>query len=342
MTDQTNSQNTFIESTEAPSTPPSEFTVEHTDLGTRLDLWLHERIPDVSRGMLGKWIKEGHILVNSEKTKAKHKPKSGDRITVQPPNLRTMELTPIDLPLNVLFEDADLLVLDKPPGLVVHPAAGHEEDTLVHALLHHCKGQLSGIGGVVRPGIVHRLDQDTSGCLVVAKNDLTHQGLASQFAERSTGKTYLAINCGPVTPASGTIDAPIGRHATHRKEMAVVEHGRHSITDFKAIKRFRALATFTEAVLHTGRTHQIRVHFKHLGYPLFGDTVYGKRSSSKLAKLIEFEPKRQLLHAWKLSFRHPGTNEALSFTAPLPDDFGQALKHLALKSDVSIQDWLTE
>jgi 23S rRNA pseudouridine1911/1915/1917 synthase len=337
-----NTLNATTESTEETLLPTTEFLVENTDLGTRLDLWLHERIPDVSRGTIGKWIKEGHILVNAAKTKAKHKPKSGDRITVQPPSPRPMELTPMDLPLDVLFEDEDLLVINKPPGLVVHPAAGHEEDTLVHALLHHCEGQLSGIGGVARPGIVHRLDQDTSGCLVVAKNDLTHQGLADQFAERTTKKTYLAVNCGPVTPASGTINEPIARHATNRKEMAVMKHGRPSITDFKAIKRFGALATFTEAVLHTGRTHQIRVHFKHLGYPLFGDTVYGKRNSSKLAKAIQFEPKRQLLHAWKLSFQHPGTHEPLTFTTPLPQDFEQALNHLASVSGASVEDWSSE
>ena len=342
MTAQSDSSNSTAEPTEESLMPVMEFLVENTDLGTRLDLWLQHRIPGVSRGMLGKWIKEGHIQVNAAKTKATHKPKSGECITVRPPRPRPMQLTPIDLPLHVLYEDTDLLVINKPPGLVVHPAAGHEEGTLVHALLNHCKGQLSGIGGVERPGIVHRLDQDTSGCLVVAKNDSTHQGLANQFAERSTGKTYLAVNCGPVNPANGTINEPIARHPRQRKEMAVVEHGRPSITDYKAIKRFGALATFTEAVLHTGRTHQIRVHFKHLGYPLFGDTIYGKRNSSKLAKLIQFEPKRQLLHAWKLSFRHPGTNEARTFTAPLPEDFGQALKHLASTSGVSVRDWFSE
>ncbi|MDA7524185.1 RluA family pseudouridine synthase [Verrucomicrobia bacterium] len=340
MTAQGNAFNGTTESMEESSELSKEFLVEQTDLRTRLDLWLHQRMPDTSRGILGKWIKQGHILVNAAKTKATHKPKSGDRITVQPPKPLPMQLTPIDLPLSILFEDTDLLVINKPPGLVVHPAAGHEQDTLVHALLHHCKGQLSGIGGVARPGIVHRLDQDTSGCLVVAKNDSTHQGLANQFADRSTGKTYLAVNCGSVNPAEGTINAPIARHATRRKEMAIMEHGRPSVTDFKVIQRFGRLATFTEAVIQTGRTHQIRIHYKHLGYPLFGDAIYGKRSSSKLSLSVRFEPARQLLHAWKLSFQHPGTKEALTLTAPLPEDFRQALRHLASITDVSVQDWL--
>ncbi|MBT5927815.1 MAG: RluA family pseudouridine synthase [Verrucomicrobia bacterium] len=325
-----------IDSNPDTTIPPQEMVVDTTELHSRLDHWLHQRIPNISRGALAKWIKEGHILVNGKIAKPKHKPKSGDCIRITPPDPRPMNLVPIDLPLNVLYEDADLLVINKPPGLVVHPAAGHEDDTLVHALLHHCEGQLSGIGGVERPGIVHRLDQDTSGCIVVAKNDITHQGLASQFAERTTGKTYLSVNCGSVVPESGTIDAPIARHSTERKQMAIVDHGRPSKTNYKVIQRFGHLATLTEAVIHTGRTHQIRIHFKHLGYPVFGDSIYGTRSTSRLAKLLNYEPKRQLLHAWKLSFEHPVTNKPLEFTAPLPTDFQATLKHLARLSDVDL------
>lgn len=318
---------------------PKEIQVETTDLGSRLDLWLHEHMSHLSRGTLRRWIKDGHILVNGNKAKPSHKPKAGERITMVPPEPKPMDLIPIELPLSILHEDSDLLVVNKPPGLVVHPAAGHEDDTLVHALLHHCKGQLSGIGGVARPGIVHRLDQDTSGCLVVAKNDSAHQNLASQFAERTIGKTYLAVNCGNIEPTAGTINAPIARHPAQRKHMAIVDHGRPSVTGYKVIHRFGDIATFTKATLHTGRTHQIRVHFKHLGYPLFGDTLYGKKGSSNLAKSVGFEPARQLLHAWKLSFEHPITKKPLEFTAPLPDDFQKALETIGLVTGNALKDW---
>jgi len=307
---------------------PSSFNVETSALGSRLDAWLHERMPDISRGTIARWIQEGCVLVDNKKVKPSLKPKAGQRIEVTPPPARSLELIPEAMTLDVLFEDEHLIVINKPPGLVVHPAAGHDTGTLVHGLLHHCAGQLSGIGGVARPGIVHRLDQDTSGCIVMAKNDTAHQSLAEQFANRSVHKVYLAVVCGSVQPAKGRIDAPIARHPSQRKLMAVVERGRQAITDYEVMQHFGDLATSVKVVLHTGRTHQIRVHFKHLGYPLFGDETYGSKATSKLVKVLGFQPKRQLLHAWNLSFDHPATQQRVELEAPIPVDIDEALKKL--------------
>jgi 23S rRNA pseudouridine1911/1915/1917 synthase len=230
--------------------------------------------------------------------------------------------------LSILYEDDDLLVLNKAPGMVVHPGAGNEQHTLVNALLHHCKGKLSGIGGVARPGIVHRLDKDTSGCLVVAKNDATHQALAEQFASRSLEKIYLAIVCGEMPRASGDIRAAISRHSSHRKRMAVSEDtGRAARTTYRVLERLNA-ATLVEAVLHTGRTHQIRVHFQHVGFPVVGDPVYGEHQNRRLKELTNYAAPRQLLHAHKISFLQPRTGQKLKVEAPWPDDFDEALKAL--------------
>jgi 23S rRNA pseudouridine1911/1915/1917 synthase len=212
--------------------------------------------------------------------------------------------------------------------VVVHPAAGHEEHTLVNALLHHCKGQLSGIGGVARPGIVHRLDKDTSGCLVVAKNDETHLALSAQFASREVQKTYLALVCGDIQRDSGTIRAAIARHPSHRKRMAVDdEFGREASTGYEVVERLRG-ATLVKAFLHTGRTHQIRVHFQFLGFPLVGDATYGNRQNQRLGELTGFAAKRQMLHSWQLSFVHPRSGKKLNFEAPLPDDLKGAVEAL--------------
>jgi len=219
-------------------------------------------------------------------------------------------------------------VLNKPPGLVVHPAAGHEEHTLVNALLHHCAGQLSGIGGIARPGIVHRLDKETSGCLVVAKNDETHLALSAQFASRKVEKIYQAILCGELPRDRGEIRAAIARHPSHRKRMAVDDDlGRDARTSYRVRERLRG-ATLVEAVLHTGRTHQVRVHFQFLGFPLVGDPVYGSRPNLRLADLTGYTAPRQMLHASQLAFIHPRTARRLSFTAPLPEDFTEALAAL--------------
>lgn len=294
----------------------------------RLDVFLRTRFPVVSRGTIQRLIDEGHIQVNGAQVRPTHHPRAGDRITVHWPDAKPAEAKPEDIPLEVLYEDADLLVVNKPPGLVVHPAAGNEEHTLVNALLHHCAGQLSGIGGVARPGIVHRLDKDTSGCLVVAKNDTAHLGLAEQFAARSLDKTYLTILCGELPREKGEIRADIARHPTHRKRMAVTSGGgREAWTSYQVVERLRC-ATFVEVELHTGRTHQIRVHFQHLGFPVVGDDTYGKRQNLRLKELTGFASGRQLLHAWKLSFQHPRGGKTMTFEAPLPGDFKAALELL--------------
>ena len=242
---------------------------------------------------------------------------------------KTAEAKPEKIPLEILFEDADLLVLNKPPAIVVHPAAGNEEHTLVNALLHHCAGKLSGIGGVARPGIVHRLDKDTSGCLVVAKTDPAHQALADQFAGRTVEKIYHAIVCGEMLKTSGEIHAAIARNQSDRKKMAVVADakGRAAHTGFKVLEKLRH-TTLVEATLHTGRTHQIRVHFQHIGFPVFGDLTYGARQNTRAKELLKFSAPRQMLHAQKLAFLHPRTGKQQSFSAPYPADFGEALEKL--------------
>ena len=306
-------------------------TLEKSLPTQRLDTFLRSQFPAVSRGMLQRLIDEGHIKVNGQRVKPTHHPRAGDEIEVYWPEARPAVAQPEEIPLDVLFEDEDLLVLNKAPGLVVHPAAGHEEHTLVNALLHHCRGQLSGIGGVARPGIVHRLDKDTSGCLVVAKNDLTHHGLAEQFAGRTVEKTYLAITCGEVPRLAGEIRAAIARHPSHRKKMAVTEgDGREAWTSYRVVERLRG-ATLVQALLHTGRTHQIRVHFQHLGFPIFGDPTYGARPSLRMAEVSGRAAPRVMLHAWKLAFTHPRTTKTVQFEAPLPEDFVQVLKALRVQ-----------
>ncbi len=294
----------------------------------RLDTFLRARFPALSRGALQRLIEQGHVRVNDRTVKATHAPRAGERVVIQWPEPRPATAQPQDIPLTILFEDDDLLVLNKPPGLVTHPAAGHEDGTLVNALLHHCQGQLSGIGGVARPGIVHRLDQETSGCLVIAKNDTAHLALSAQFAGRQVRKLYHAIVCGAVTPEQGDIHAAIARHPTHRKRMAVTDgSGRDAWTSYRVLERLHE-ATLVEAALHTGRTHQVRVHFKHLGFPVVGDTLYGKRPNARLAELTGVTAPRQMLHARRLAFEHPRTRGALVFDAPWPEDFVQVLGSL--------------
>ena len=303
------------------------FVIEHTLPRQRFDTFLSARFPAVSRGTLQRLIKEAHILVNGKAVKPTHVPHAGERVTVTWPEPRPAAALPEELPLDILHEDADLLVLNKAPGVVVHPAAGHERGTLVNALLHHCRGHLSGIGGVARPGIVHRLDKDTSGCLVVAKNDATHLKLAAQFAGRDVTKIYYAIVCGEVPRLHGEIRAAIARHPTHRKRMAAAEGGREARTSYRVVTRLRG-ATVLEAHLHTGRTHQIRVHFQHVGFPLVGDDTYGKRQNARLRELTGYSAPRQMLHAHKLEFTHPGTGQRVKFEAPLPEDIHAAIKAL--------------
>jgi len=289
-----------------------EYLVNAESAGRRLDHFLASALPHCSRSRLQTLIKEGHIRLDGAAVKPGEKLRAGQRISVHEPEPVPMEGTlPEEIPLEILFEDDDLIVLNKAPDIVVHPAAGNPRGTLVNALLHHCPA-LSGIGGERRPGIVHRLDKETSGCMVIAKNDAAHQGLSQQFAARTVSKIYLALAQGIFAKKSGVVKTAIGRHPVHRKKMAVVvaHRGREAVTEYRVLKEFSG-HSLVECTLHTGRTHQIRVHLKHLGHPLLGDAVYGKKAGYP----------RQMLHAWKLGFRHPRTGEALNFEAALPAGF---------------------
>ena len=307
-------------------------TVAQSLPGERLDTFLKGQFDAVSRGTLQKLIDTGDIRVNGRMVKATYSPRAGDIISITWPEPKQLDLAPEDIPLNALYEDDDLLVLNKPPGMVVHPGAGHYEHTLVNALLHHCRGQLSGIAGYARPGIVHRLDKDTSGCIVIAKNDQAHLGLSDQFRHRRMEKIYHAILCGELPRTSGEINAAIARHPSHRKSMAVTEavRGREARTSYRIIERLHC-ATLVQVVLHTGRTHQIRVHFQHLGFALVGDKIYGGKGNLRLKTQTNYTAARQMLHAYSLSFQHPRTGEQVSATAPWPDDFQQAVLLLRKK-----------
>ena len=310
-----------------------QFTVEKSLPSVRFDKFLGDRFPAASRGALQRLIEEGHIRVNGNVVKPAHHPHAGERIEVHWPEARPAGALPEKIPLEILFEDKSLLVLNKPAGMVVHPAAGHEEHTLVNALLHHCKGSLSGIGGVARPGIVHRLDKETSGCLVVAKNDETHIALAAQFAGREVRKIYHALVCGEPARDSGEIRAAIARHPTHRKRMAVRDDsaGRAAHTSYQILERLYA-ATLMAAQIHTGRTHQVRVHFQFIGHPLVGDDTYGAKQNARLKELTNYAAPRVMLHARELSFIHPRTKKPVSFEAPVPKDFLAALNLLRVNN----------
>ena len=292
----------------------AEFQLTPVEAGVRLDQFLAARVPALSRSRLQQLVKEGFVLVNGRTAKASSKLRAGDHVALTEPPPVATHTKAEDIALDILFEDDDLIVLNKPAGLVVHPAAGHQQGTLVNALLHHCRA-LSGIGGEKRPGIVHRLDKETSGCLVAAKNDTTHHALARQFAGREVTKIYLTLAAGEFRQASGAIEGAIGRHPIHRKKMTVLGggRGRASRTDYRVLREI-AGNSLVECILHTGRTHQIRVHLKHLGHPVLGDEVYGRRADFP----------RQMLHAWKLGFTHPRTGERLHFVSPIPQDFVNA------------------
>jgi 23S rRNA pseudouridine1911/1915/1917 synthase len=301
-------------------------TIETSQPGERLDTYLRTLFPNTSRGTLQKLIDTGDIKVNDGQVKPTYSPKAGDVVTVHWPEPKKLDLLPEEIPLEILYEDSDLLVINKQPDLVVHPGAGNYEHTLVNALLHHCEGQLSGIAGYARPGIVHRLDKDTSGCMVVAKNDTAHLGLSDQFRERTMEKIYHAILCGDLPAPRGEISAAISRHPARRRTMTVTEpgKGREARTSYRILERLRN-ATLVQVLLHTGRTHQIRVHFQHLGFPLAGDRVYGGKQNVRLAQQTNFQASRQMLHAYSLSFAHPGTGKPITCTAPWPDDFKNAV-----------------
>ena len=304
-------------------------TVEHSLPFERLDVFLKAQLPQVSRGVLQSMIEDGAILVDGKKVKPTHSPKAGESIEIHWPEPISPRAEPEEIPLDVLYEDEHIIALNKPAGLVVHPAAGHHGGTLVNALLHHCKGQLSGIAGVARPGIVHRLDMDTSGCIVVAKTNEAHLNLAAQFEERRITKIYRAIVCGDLRNESGEIQVGIARHPTHRKRMAASEtaNAREAWTSFQIVERLHS-ATHVECRLHTGRTHQIRVHFQYIGHPLVGDNVYGAKQNARLKTLTRYAAARQMLHAWKLGLLHPITQKKINFEAPFPEDFQKALNAL--------------
>ena len=296
---------------------PIELLVSANEAMLRLDQFMTKRLPEFSRSRLQQLIRDGFVRLNDSTSRPSQIVRGGDKIELIEPPLEKIEMFPEAIPVEILFEDDDLIVINKSPGLVVHPGAGHREHTLVNALLNHC-ATLSGIGGKERPGIVHRLDKETSGCLVVAKNDATHRDLSRQFAARTVEKMYLALVAGKLRKPAGVIEGKIGRHPVYRKRMsATTLRGRAARTEYRVI-RSGDQASLIECLLHSGRTHQIRVHLHHLGHPVLGDKIYAPR----LAKNFP----RQMLHAWKLEFRHPRTEEWKRFEAPLPDDFAAAIK----------------
>ncbi len=291
------------------------------DARLRLDQFLAKELPEYSRSRLQQLIRSGFVRLNKQTTRPRQIVRGGDKIHLIEPPLEKIQMRPEPIPLDVLFEDDDLIIINKPADLTVHPGAGQREHTLVNALLSHCT-TLSGIGGKERPGIVHRLDKETSGCLVVAKNDVAHRELSKQFAARTVEKIYLALVAGKLRKPTGVIEENIGRHPVQRKRMSVSsKRGRAAKTEYRVI-RSSDQASLVECRLHSGRTHQIRVHLHHLGHPVLGDKIYAPRFAKNFH--------RQMLHAWKLGFRHPCTGEWRSFEASLPADFNEAIRAAGL------------
>ncbi|RAV04761.1 RluA family pseudouridine synthase [Paenibacillus sp. YN15] len=297
-------------------------TVESEFAGQRIDKYVNESMDTVvSRTQIQNWIKDGHVLVNGFAVKSNYKVAEGNIIAVTVPKLEETEIAPEPMGLDIVYEDSHVIVVNKPRGLVVHPAAGHYTGTLVNGLLHHCK-DLSGINGKLRPGIVHRIDKDTSGLIMAAKNDQAHQSLAQQLKDHTVTRKYIAVVHGVVPHDMGTVDAPIGRDSYDRKLFTVTEkNSRHAVTHFTVTERLKEFSVL-ELKLETGRTHQIRVHMKYIGYPLVGDPFYGKSRDKEM--------KGQALHAAVLGFVHPVSGEYLEFSAPLPEDMRQLLERLRM------------
>lgn len=295
--------------------------VSPEDAGVRIDKYLAEQLPDITRSYLQKLLKDGSVQMNGKPVKASTKTAAGAVIALTIPEPEEPEILPENIPLDILYEDSDVILINKPKDMVVHPAAGHYTGTLVNALMYHCKGDLSGINGVLRPGIVHRIDKDTTGVLIVCKNDRAHNALAEQLKEHSITRKYRAIVCGNLKEDEGTVDAPLGRHPQDRKKMAIVRSGgKRAVTHYRVLERFGNY-TYIECRLETGRTHQIRVHMASLGHPLLGDEIYGRAKSP-------FKLEGQTLHAMVLGFIHPTTGEYMEFEAPLPEYFEKLLEKL--------------
>ena len=286
----------------------------------RLDAFLASSLDGLTRSQATRLIESGEVAVNGRAVGKSYKLAGGEDIAVTLPEPEPVEAVPQDIPLDVVYEDADVIVVNKPSGMVVHPAPGHPDGTLVNALLYHCAGTLSGVGGALRPGIVHRIDRDTSGLIIAAKNDAAHQYLSAQLADHTLARTYECIVVGKLREDRGTVDAPIARHPTDRKRMAVVAGGREAVTHWEVIARYPGY-THVRCRLETGRTHQIRVHMAYIGHPILGDTVYGAKK--EVPGLTG-----QCLHAVGLRFLHPRTHEVVELSCPLPDEFTRMLQKI--------------
>lgn len=301
-------------------------TVGEEFVGERLDKFIAQETENISRSYVQKLTEDGLVFVNDKRADKKQKLKLGDILKIEIPEPEFVSVEPQDIPIDIVYEDDDLLVVNKPQGMVVHPAAGNYQGTLVNALLYHCGGSLSAINGVIRPGIVHRIDKETSGLLVVAKNNDAHNFLAAQIKERKANRRYIALLNG-VIKEEGTVNKPIARHPIDRKRMAIAEGGREAVTHFEPICNFSQGYTLTQCILETGRTHQIRVHMASIGHSVVGDKVYG-------IKKEKFNLEGQLLHAKTLGFLHPKTNEYMEFSAPLPMHFSEILKKLGMEKNM--------
>ena len=299
-----------------------EIKVTSEMAGKRLDVVLSEQCSDLTRSYINKLCKEERAALNGKTSKGNKKCKEGDVITLQVPEPTELEILPEEMNLDIVYEDQDVILINKPKGMVVHPAAGHYSGTLVNGLMAHCKDDLSGINGVLRPGIVHRIDKDTTGILIVCKNDMAHQSIAKQLYDHSITRKYHAIVYGNIKEEEGTVNAPIGRSLKDRKKMGIVMDGKHAVTHYKVLKRLKKDFTYIECQLETGRTHQIRVHMASIGHPLLGDEMYSNRKSP-------FKLQGQTLHAKTLGFIHPTTGEYLEIDAPLPEYFEHLLTVLA-------------
>lgn len=298
-----------------------EIKVTSEMAGKRLDVVLSEQCSDLTRSYINKLCKEERAALNGKTSKGNKKCKEGDVITLQVPEPTELEILPEEMNLDIVYEDQDVILINKPKGMVVHPAAGHYSGTLVNGLMAHCKDDLSGINGVLRPGIVHRIDKDTTGILIVCKNDMAHQSIAKQLYDHSITRKYHAIVYGNIKEEEGTVNAPIGRSLKDRKKMGIVMDGKHAVTHYKVLKRLKKGFTYIECQLETGRTHQIRVHMASIKHPLLGDDVYGPKKS-------KYTLEGQCLHAKVLGFVHPRTGEYTEFEVPLPEYFEKLLNKL--------------